>query len=245
MPDSTKLNVQYTIVTVQFGFPPLSESSVMKQETTACTSIASAKICLSVSATVFFCACATSVTRPSGFLSDYNALRPSAFDNVALYRAPGFDPRAYGQVRVTPAQIYGPSARLRELDPELQKEVLTQTDKEMNARLRAGVGPRALIVRAAVTDVDTPNRALNVATSLLIGPTTSGGASLELEVVDEQSSAVLVAATCTERGSVLRQFAGAYSVLAHAKHAISECLQRFEKAYRAEPLAGPATAPRD
>jgi Protein of unknown function (DUF3313) len=210
----------------------------MEKEIMTCKCVASARICLSVSASVLLCACATSVEKPSGFLSDYNALRPSALENVALYRAPGFDPDAYGQVRLTPTQIYGPSARLRKLDPELQKEVLAQADKEMNARLLAGAGggTKALIVRAAITDVDTPNRALNVATSLLLGPVTSGGASLEVEVVDEQSSAILIAATCTERGSVLRQFTGAYSRLAHAKHAISECLKRFEKAYRAKPV---------
>jgi Protein of unknown function (DUF3313) len=219
----------------------------MKNETATSWLITSTKMYLSASASVFLGACATSVTKPSGFLSDYSALRPSAFENVALYRAPGFDPGAYGQVRLTPTQVVAPSARLQKLDPELQKELLAQSDKEMNARLRpgAGGGTRALIVRAAVTDVDTPNRALNVATSLLLGPMTSGGASLEVEVVDEQSSAVLVAATCTERGSVLRQFTGAYSVLAHAKHAISECLQRFERAYRTAPGAPPPTAHRD
>jgi Protein of unknown function (DUF3313) len=226
------------MTTVQPGFSTLSESPAMKHHTTACKSIPSANKYLPVIASVLLCACATPVTRPSGFLSDYKALRPSAFENLALYRAPGFDPGAYGQVRLTPAQVHGPSARLRELDSASQKEVVAHVDKEMNSRLRAGDGggSRALVVRAAVTDVDTPNRALNVATTLLLGPMTSGGASLEVEVVDEQSSAVLVAATCTERGSVLRQFTGAYSVLAHAKHAISECLQRFEKAYRVEPV---------
>jgi Protein of unknown function (DUF3313) len=208
-------------------------------------SIASAKMYLAVGATVLLCACSTPATKPSGFLADYKTLSPSAFENVSLYRAPGFDPQTYGQVQMTPTHVHGPSTRLRELDPELQKEILTHADKEMASRLLIGVrsGTKTLMVRAAVTDVDTPNRAVNVATTLLLGPVTSGGASMEVEVVDGQSGVVQVAAACTERASVLRQFTGAYSVLAHAKHAISECVQRFEQAYRAQPSDGSPSAP--
>jgi Protein of unknown function (DUF3313) len=194
----------------------------------------SINIHVALSASALLCACSTPVTKPSGFLSDYSALRPSAFENVTLYRAPGFDPQTYGQVQMTPTQVYGASKRLTELAPELQKEILAHTDKEMASRLPIGVrtGTKALKVSAVVTDVDTPNRALNVATTLVLGPVTSGGASVEVEVVDGQSGVVQFAAACTERGSVLRQFTGAYSVLAHAKYAISECIQRFEQAYR-------------
>jgi Protein of unknown function (DUF3313) len=214
--------------------------------TTTSKSIASTKVYVAAGASAFVCACSTPVTKPSGFLSDHKTLSPSAFENVSLYRAPGFDPQMYGQVQMTPTQVHGPSTRLRELDPGLQKEILIHTDKEMASRLLIGVrsGTKTLMVRAAVTDVDTPNRAVNVATTLLLGPVTSGGASMEVEVVDGQSGVVQVAAACTERGSVLRQFTGAYSVLAHAKHAISECIQRFEQAYRTQPSDIPASVPR-
>jgi Protein of unknown function (DUF3313) len=213
--------------------------------TTTGKSIASTKIYVAVGASAFVCACSTPVTKPAGFLSDYKTLSPSAFENVSLYRAPGFDPQTYGQVQMIPTQVHGSSARLRELDPVLQKEILTHTDKEMASRLLIGVrsGTKTLMVRAAVTDVDTPNRAVNVATTLLLGPVTSGGASMEVEIVDGQSGVVQIAAACTERGSVLRQFTGAYSLLAHAKHAISECIQRFEQAYRALPSDGSPFAP--
>ena len=212
---------------------------------TASKSSVSTKIYVAVGASVFVCACSTPVAKPSGFLSDYKALSPSAFENVSLYRAAGFNPQMYGQVQMTPTQVHGPSTRLRELDPGQQKEILTHADKEMASRLLIGVpsGTKRLMVRAAVTDVDKPNRVVNVATTLLLGPVTTGGASMEVEVVDGQSGVVQIAAICTERASVLRQFTGAYSALAHAKHAISECVQRFEQAYREQPSEGSPSAP--
>jgi Protein of unknown function (DUF3313) len=213
--------------------------------TTISKSTVPTKVYVAVGASALVCACSTPITKPSGFLSDYKTLSPSAFENVSLYRAPGFDPQVYGLIQMAPTQVQGPSTRLRELDPGLQKEILVHTDKEMASRLIIGVrsGTKTLMVRAAVTDVDTPNRAVNVATTLLLGPVTSGGASMEVEVVDGQSGVVQVAATCTERGSVLRQFTGAYSVLAHANHAISECVQRIEQAYRGLPSDGSPSAP--
>jgi Protein of unknown function (DUF3313) len=209
-------------------------------------SLASTKIYLLASASLLLSACATTVSKPTGFLSDSNALRPSELENVSLYRAPGFDPRAYGRVRLTPSRVYAPSERLRELDPALRQEVLAHFDKELSSRILPGVrsNTNALVVRAVVTDVDTPNRALNVATSLLIGPTTSGGASVEIEIVDEGSGAAMLSATCTERGSILWQFIGAYSILSHAKYAISECVQRVEQAYRKQMALGASATQR-
>ena len=189
--------------------------------------------------------CATTTTAPAGFLSDYAALRPSQFDNVALYRDPAFDPRNYGQVVITPTRMHGASSRLRELSPELRAEVLAHIDQEITTRTKplAGAAASALRVRAAVTDVDTPNRVVNVLSSVVIGPVTTGGASLEVEVSDAASGRILVAATCAERGSVLKQFVGSYQVLVHAKSAISECLHRFEQAYRQEKAADLPTMP--
>jgi Protein of unknown function (DUF3313) len=218
----------------------------MTNKTTCCISLATIKRCVLASASLLLSACATTISPPSGFLPNSNALRPSAFENVALYRAPGFDPLAYGHVRLTPSQVYAPSARLRELDIELRQEVLTHLDKELSSRILPGVSgnTKALTVRAVVTDIDTPNRALNVATTLVVGPMTSGGASVEVEIVDENAGTVMFAATCTERGSVLWQFTGAYSVLSHAKYAISECVQRFEQAYRIQAATGAPTTQR-
>ena len=107
-------------------------------------------------------------------------------------------------------------------------------NQELRDRLLAETrgGTKALTVRAALTNIETPNRALNVATTLLIGPLTTGGASLEIEILDTQSGVVQVAATCTERASAFMQLAGAYSVLAHTKYAISQCIDRIEQGFR-------------
>lgn len=192
-------------------------------------------------------ACATTLHKPSTFLSPYNKLRTTSLKNVAAYRAPSFDPKAYGPVTLTPTKLHSATKRLADLGAELQQEVLHAADDAMASWLVAGAsgGSKSLLARAAITDVDTPNRTLNIVSSLLLGPLTSGGASVELEVTDASSGDAMLAATCTERGSVIWQFTGAYSVLAHAKHAIAECMRHFERLYKHPSIDPPSVDARE
>jgi hypothetical protein len=78
--------------------------------------------------------------------------------------------------------------------------------------------------------VATPNRALNVVTSSLVGSHISGGASLEMSMTDESSGKIIFAASCNENAKAIRQFTDSYSVVPHTKYAIEKCIQQFEKA---------------
>ncbi|MGK9017638.1 DUF3313 domain-containing protein [Pseudomonas aeruginosa] len=87
-------------------------------------------------------------------------------------------------------------------------------------------------MRVAVTELQTPNRAVNAMTTLLVGPVTTGGASLEFEAVDLSTGRRVAAASCFERGNVIKEFAGSYTLLGHAKAAITNCIERIDSAWR-------------
>jgi Protein of unknown function (DUF3313) len=177
-------------------------------------------------------ACSTLTPNQSGFLPADIVLRSTDVENFLVYRAPNFELSSYAPMRALAAQVYSPSVRLIELDPKLQKELLQEIDLKTTSQLvnLTNLGTRTIVLRIALTDVATPNRALNVVTSLLIGPVTVGGARLEIALTDDSSGEVVFAATCTENASVIRQFTGAYSVIPHAKHAVDKCIEHFAKA---------------
>jgi hypothetical protein len=125
---------------------------------------------------------------------------------------------------------------LRALTPEVREDILTHVDKELFERVQPrssiSLAPgRKLRVRAAISHIETPNRWLNWSTTLLVGPVTRGGGSLEVELSDAATGELLVAATCSERGSLLSF--DAYTMMGHARVAITECMKRFEQAYAA------------
>lgn len=174
--------------------------------------------------------------RHSGFMADYARLQTSEYENVRLYRAAGFDRQRYARVVLEPTRIVGDTPELKALTPDLKREILSHVDAELKQRVKVETGARpagggTLRVRAAIGDIETPNRALNIATTLLLGPVTRGGASLEVELVDESSGEVVVAAMCMERGHPIWDQMDAYTLLGHARLAITECMTRFEKVY--------------
>jgi Protein of unknown function (DUF3313) len=179
-------------------------------------------------------ACTTLSPNRPVFLPAAIVLKSTEVENFFVYRSPNFDIANYRSLRASAAQIYAPSARLIELDPKLQNELLQEIDQKVASQLvnATDLGTRTLVLRIALTDVATPNRALNVVTTLLIGPLTSGGARLEMVVTDDRSAEVLFAATCAETASVIRHFTGSYSVISHAKYAVDKCIQQFEKAIK-------------
>lgn len=181
-------------------------------------------------------ACTSLPQRQAGFLMDYSILEPSSYDNILIYRALDFDPHEYNKIQIEPSIMYVAPKQLVDLTPEIQQEILGYVDAQLEKRVRVQssanlLGKRELRVRAAISEIVTPNRALNVISSLLIGPITRGSASLEVEVTDASNGQLLMAATCSERGHVIADIMAAYSLLGHARIAINECMQRFEKAF--------------
>lgn len=143
--------------------------------------------------------------------------------------------KRYAAVVVEEAQIKTASGRIDGLDDAQQREVLDHVTSELKrqeGKSPAPGGAGQVRVRVAVTELQTPNRAVNAMTTLLVGPVTTGGASLEFEAVDLRTGRRVAAASCFERGNVIKEFAGSYTLLGHAKAAITNCIERIDSAWR-------------
>jgi hypothetical protein len=182
------------------------------------------------------CGCAANQLTRSGQLSDYTRLQATADEDVQLFIAPGFEGTGLRAAVVDAPRIAPGSERLNALSQAQRQELLTHLRSEIQARLdrlRDEPGSSPLRIRSAITDVDTPNRAMNVATTLMLTPVTTGGSTLEIEVIDERSGQPVIAMVCAKKGNVASWagFTSAYSLLGHAKNAIGDCIARFDAAY--------------
>ena len=142
--------------------------------------------------------------------------------------------KRYAAVVVEEAQIKTASGRIDGLDDAQQREVLNHVTSELKrqeGKVPPPGGAGQVRVRVAVTELQTPNRAVNAMTTLLVGPVTTGGASLEFEAVDLRTGRRVAAASCFERGNVIKEFAGSY-IAGHAKAAITNCIERIDSAWR-------------
>lgn len=141
-------------------------------------------------------ACTTVMTTPrSGFLSSYAELTPSLDGSSASTRsAATIDP-----ARVTIGAIEWrtvPGADLNEVE---RNALLSQLRDELMARLQelpAAPGGRPVVLRAAITRIETVSPALNTVSALLfIVPLDRGGASVDIEVTDASDGRQLAALT--------------------------------------------------
>lgn len=180
--------------------------------------------------------CATNGMTRSGFLDTYESLAPTRYEHVLMFRAPGFEPGRYAEVVVEHPLIKTSTGRIEGLDDAQQREVLDYVDTELHRQVSkmpapAGAAGR-LRLRVAVTELRTPNRMVNAMTLLLVGPVTTGGASLEFEALDDSTGRRVGAATCFDHGNVFTDFMASYTVLGHAKAAITTCIERIDGAWR-------------
>lgn len=127
------------------------------------------------------------------------------------------------------------TGRIGGLEAEQVRELLDHVNSELRhlqTKSEAPASSGRIRVRVAITTIETPNRAVNTLTTLLVGPVTTGGASLEFEAVDEQTGRRVAAASCFGHGNALADFKGSYTLLGHAKSAISTCLEQINSAWR-------------
>jgi hypothetical protein len=180
--------------------------------------------------------CATNGMTRSGFLDTYETLAPTRYKHVLMFREARFEPGRYAEVVVEHPSIKTSSGRIEGLDDAQQREVLEYVETELRrqtSKMPAATGAAGrLRLRVAVTELQTPNRMVNAMTLLLVGPVTTGGASLEFEAVDDSTGRRVGAATCFDRGNVLTEFLASYTVLGHAKAAITTCIERIDGAWR-------------
>ena len=133
----------------------------------------------------------------SGFLGDYDVLGKTKYENVLLFKAPGFEPSRYREILVEDAQVVTATGRIGGLEAEQVRELLDHVNSELRhlqTKSEAPASSGRIRVRVAITTIETPNRAVNTLTTLLVGPVTTGGASLEFEAVDPPGALPLQAA---------------------------------------------------
>ncbi|HHM5529108.1 TPA: DUF3313 family protein [Pseudomonas aeruginosa] len=171
----------------------------------------------------------------SPFLGDHEMLVPTQFENVLLYRAPGFNWGCCTEVVVEDALVATNLGVIKGLDAEQQREILLYTTAELRSHIatpRVTSASDRVRVRVAITELQTPNRAVNALTTLLVGPVTTGGASLEFSAEDERTGRRVLAASCFQHGNPIADFASSYSLLGHAKNSIRACIEQVNSVWR-------------
>lgn len=164
----------------------------------------------------------------SGFLGDYSQLKPGPEGGVAkVYVKEGVDFTKYKKIMCDEVVFYfkedaankGISAEeMKELSDKFHRAFI---DTVGNAYPMVGeAGPDVLRVRAAITNLDLPNRALNTVSSVvpagialslvkkgLTGKSTGvGEISMEFELLDSQSSERLAAGVDRRAGAKVDSF---------------------------------------
>ena len=151
----------------------------------------------------------------SGFLGDYSQLKPGPKGGVAqVYMKEGVDSKKYNKVMVDQVVFYfKKDAENKAIDPEVMKELADRYDRAVIDALGNAYpivtepGPDVMRVRVAITDLQLPNQAINVISS--ISPGTIGISvikkgitgkspgvgeiSMEFELLDSQNNERLAA----------------------------------------------------
>ena len=158
----------------------------------------------------------------SGFLGDYSELKPGPKGGVKMaYIKDGVDFSTYDKIMLDQVVFYfSPNAKNKEVDPEQMKELADMFHKALFEALGSDYplvdqpGPDVMRVRTAITDIDLPNRPLNVITTVVpVGLAISlvkqgatgkgsfvGEISMEFEALDSVTNERLAAAADRQAG---------------------------------------------
>lgn len=75
--------------------------------------------------------CASNGMTRSGFLGDYDVLGKTKYENVLLFKAPGFEPSRYREILVEDAQVVTATGRIGGLEAEQVRELLDHVNSEL------------------------------------------------------------------------------------------------------------------
>lgn len=207
--------------------------------------------------------CAANQTTHTGYLSDYTGLVPGSDSSTAVYVMPGLKPGDFTQLSVDMVAIAGSSPRVAGLSEVerivLQAHLMQSLLRVMEPTASASTAPAAspsgaaqtsapsrhARVRAAITDFDAPNVAMNVVMTVVLVPLSTGGASVEFEVRDAAMDQRLLAMTCSDAGSVItwQGMKDAFGRLEHAKAALDACTRRLARQWHGPTWTPAAPAP--
>jgi hypothetical protein len=185
--------------------------------------------------------CANMSNRSSSFLDNYGQLKSDPKDSHRLvYERAGWKKTDYTSVLMEPVVV--------RLSADDQKKITAQEMTDLAAygdtalrkafakewKIVTVAEPGTLLVRSAITGVDTSNPALNVATSLVLGPVDNGGVRMEFEVRDATNGAPLAALMGFSNGNPLQSLAY-FSRFGHAHRGIDHwCLELRKITHPAE-----------
>jgi len=156
--------------------------------------------------------CGAPQMRPSGFLSDYDRLRPAQKEEHVLYwEKPGVDWKRYDKLIIAPVQVrIVPADPPVELRPGEAEELAARLHEALVKGLRERypvvekAAPDVLIVRPALTHLKPVVPAVNIASTALLGvPVDVGEAAVEAQFADSLSGQILGELTVSSRGSIV------------------------------------------
>ena len=162
----------------------------------------------------------------SGFLSSYSELTTSPDGSSASTRtATAIDP-----TRVTIGDIEWRAAAGADVSEEERRALLNRLSDELVARVRelpTAPDGRPIVLRAAITRVETVSPALNAVSALLfVIPLDRGGASVEVEAIDADTGKQ-VAGLTLGYFAPLSELKSRFSKLAPARLALSKAASDF------------------
>ena len=201
--------------------------------------------------------CAANQSTKTGYLDRYDDLVASADGKTAVYLRPGFTPAEFESVVVDMVGFAGKSVRLDGLSAEERDALKLHLTLGLERRLVPELAPapaangvpsavlRRAKLRAAITDFDAPNTAMNVVMAVVLVPLSTGGASTEFEIRDAASDQLLLAMTCSDAGSVTswKGMKEAFGRLDHAKTVLDACADKLAAQWRQTPGTATGAAP--
>lgn len=187
---------------------------------------------ISLALCVFMTACAGETAKQTGFLKNYEQLKPDpAVDGALRYVNPkGY---TYKQFMIDPIAVYFASnAKGSGIDPEKLTELTRYFRGELIKRLSKNYsvvknkGKGVARIRLAITDVEETDPLLNIHPAMKLTGAGLGGASMEGEITDSVSGRRLGAIVESRSGDRMA-FSAGFSRLGHAKQVIDYWINRF------------------
>jgi len=156
--------------------------------------------------------CAALQVPPSGFLSQYDQLRPAhKEDNVSYWERPGINWKQYKRLMIEPVDVRTQAAA-KEYD--LNKEEMQRLAQDLHKALVEGLGDRFPItdqpaqdvmkMRVALTHLKPVRPVMNITAAVALGvPIDVGEAAVEAQFIDATSGVILGELTANSRGSII------------------------------------------
>lgn len=167
---------------------------------------------LTLGLVIWVAGCAAPQVPSSGFLSDYERLKPDSTEmGISWWESPGVQWKKYKKVMIDPVVVkIDPSKSEREMTKEEMEALakkLRQTVVEV-MRKRSPVvkapGPDVLHIRAALTHLKPVSPAANIiASAILMWPIDFGEAAVETQFIDSSSGVILGEVVIGSRGSMM------------------------------------------